>query len=220
MDTAIFAPRLAARLAPAATPEDSARFLIALLRALSAGVPVAPADLARTLGWPLAGVRAALARAAGIERAANGDVEGYALTLRPTACEFLTGARPLYAWCAFDTLFFPPLLGVNARVRSRCAVTGAPITLTATPEGIRDLQPAGAAISMLLPAAGDDVRSGFCCRVRYFASVAAGREWAASRPEIEILPAAEVATLARATAVWLLERAGSSASLPRAAAVA
>src|SRR5205085_2774903 len=40
---------------------------------------------------------------------------------------------PLFTWCAFDTVLFPPLLQVEAHVQSVCSATGHPITFVATP---------------------------------------------------------------------------------------
>lgn len=214
MDASLFAPRLAARLAATNSASDSARFLLVLLQQLRAGAPVAPAALARALDWSADRVNHALAGAAGLERDPDGAVCGYALTLRETPFELNLEGKRLYAWCAFDTLFFSPLLGCTAQVRSRCAASGTPITLTVTPEGIHDLSPASAAISMLLPAKSGDVRSGFCCRVRYFATAALGQQWAASHPGVEIMPVSEVFPLAHATAAWLQEQAGQTLTPP------
>lgn len=213
MDTATFAPRLAARLAPGDNAGESADFLLALLHRLVAGQPVAPATLAGTLGWTEGQMAAAMARAAGMERDAHGAITGYALTLNETPYRFITSGRTLYGWCAFDTLFFPPLLDCSARVRSVCAQSGAPIALSVAPDAIHDLQPAGAAISILLPGEADDIRTGFCCRVRFFASMALGRKWAAAHPEIEVMPVTDVFALARASAEWIWARAKSPAVL-------
>lgn len=207
MDAAQFAPRLAARLAPADTPRESADFLLALLRLLGSGQPASAAALAQALRWSGERVSRAIAHAAGMERDNAGRITGYALTLNETPYRFTLGGHALHAWCAFDTLFFPPLLDGAAEVQSRCAGSGEPVTLTVTPEAIADLRPAGAVISMLLPATGDDVRSGFCNRVRFFASTDAARPWAAAHPETELLPVAEVFMLARATAAWIRAQA-------------
>lgn len=212
MDTATFAPRLAARLAPAATARESADFLLALLHQLRAGQAVTPAALARALHWPAARVDKIIAQAVGMERDADGAIAGYALTLRQTPYRFEVAGRVLYTWCAFDTLFFPPLLGCRARVTSRCALSGLPIALEVTPETMHDLRPADAVISMLLPTESDDIRTGFCNQVRFFASAALAREWAAGHPQISVMPVAEVFTLARASAQWIRAAASAAAA--------
>lgn len=173
---------------------------------MSAGDPVAPTALAQALHWPAERVSDAIGQATGIERDGAGAIRGYALTLNETPYRFVTGDRTLYGWCAFDTLFFPPLLGCSAHVSSHCAQSGEPVSLRVTPDAIGDLQPAGAAISMLLPDEADDIRTGFCCRVRFFASIALGRKWAARHPEIEVMPVAEVFALAGASADWIRSR--------------
>lgn len=207
MDFAAFAPRLAARLAPADAPRDSADFLLALLHHLAVGEPVPPTALAHALRWPLAQVEQAMARAAGLERDAAGNVVGYALTLRETPYAFVIDGHTLHTWCAFDTLFFPALLGCTAQVSSHCAASGTPIHLTVAPDAIHALQPAGAVVSMVLPTESEDVRSGFCNRVRFLSSAQAGQAWAATHPGIEPMAVAEVFTLARVTAQWIRAQA-------------
>lgn len=207
MDLARFAPLLAARLAPADSPRDSADFLLALLHHLAAGEPASTGALAQALRWPLAHVERAIARAAGLERDEHGNVTGYALTLHKTPYEFALGGRTLYTWCAFDTLFFPALLGCTAQVTSRCATSGAAIHLTVTPDAIRDAHPKEAVVSMVLPAETEDVRRGFCNRVRFFASLQAGHAWAAAHPGVEPMAVADVFALARTTAQWIRAQA-------------
>ncbi|MFE0098868.1 organomercurial lyase [Streptomyces sp. NPDC059009] len=58
-----------------------------------------------------------------------------------------------YGWCAMDVLMFPVVFKEPAAVTSRCATTGEPITLTVTPNGVRDLTPTTAAVT-IAPAAG------------------------------------------------------------------
>jgi alkylmercury lyase len=43
--------------------------------------------------------------------------------------------RTLHAWCAWDTLFLPQLIGKPAGVESTCPTTEQTIRLTVTPDG-------------------------------------------------------------------------------------
>ncbi|MEU6051141.1 organomercurial lyase [Streptomyces xanthochromogenes] len=75
-----------------------------------------------------------------------------------------------YGWCAMDVLMFPVVFNEPAStVTSRCATTGEPVTLTVTPDGVRDLTPATAAVT-LAPATGAGIREVFCNRVNFYAT--------------------------------------------------
>ncbi|AFT84851.1 organomercurial lyase [Paraburkholderia phenoliruptrix] len=91
-----------------------------------------------------------------------------AQSLRGTPHTFEVDGRRLYTWCAFDTLFFPALIGRTAQVVSRCAVTGVPVSLAVTPAAIRDLEPAGATVSLIVPQDTPDIHHAFCCHVHFF----------------------------------------------------
>jgi alkylmercury lyase len=111
------------------------------------------------------------------------------------------GGRTLTAWCAWDTLFLPELLGGAARVRSRCPVTGEQISLTVDSDGPSDVRPAGAVLSFLAPERpfdADVVRS-FCHFVHFFASEQAGAEWTARHPGTFMLSLEQAFRLGRRT---------------------
>src|SRR5439155_14324278 len=54
----------------------------------------------------------------------------WGLSIGPMPHRLIVNRQSLYAWCAWDTLFLPELLGVTAEIESRCPTTGRPITLT------------------------------------------------------------------------------------------
>lgn len=65
------------------------------------------------------------------EQDADGAITGVlGLSLEPTTYRLDLGeAGERGTWCALDTLFLPPLLGMATTVSSACAVTGAPVLL-------------------------------------------------------------------------------------------
>lgn len=169
---------LAERLSTSFPIADGAStFFPALLRELARGKPVSRSALSTALGWAAEKVGEALGRIPSIELDDTGNIVGAGLTLRETPHIFEIDGRQLYTWCALDALMFPALIGRPARVTSPCASTGAPIRLTVTPEGVSNLDPAGAVISLVLPDASADVRGSFCVKVNFFSSVAAARTW-------------------------------------------
>ena len=205
MNLACYTDELITRLTMPNRSEGFANLFVALLRELANGTPVAPATLARSLGWPASRVIAALEQAVSTEWDDDGNVVGYGLTLRETAHAFEVAGRRLYTWCAFDTLFFPALIDRTAHVVSRCAATGVPVSLTVTPAAMRDVEPAGAAISLLLPQDTPDIRHAFCCHVHFFASTAMAQHWATKHPGIEIVTVHDAFKVGRERASQLLD---------------
>src|SRR5258708_35105128 len=148
------------------------------------GQPLAPVHLARRLRMSQESLMAHLARVADTEFDAQGNIVGWGITLVPTRHQFRLKERPLFTWCAFDTVLFPPLLQVEARVQSVCEASDQPITFVATPEGITDLFPATSVLSLILPAERCDcVRGTFCQQSLFFQSEEAASRWMALHPE-------------------------------------
>jgi len=210
MNLARYTDELVTRLTMANGSEGFANLFIALLRELAKGTPVAPDTLARTPGWPAERVVAELEQAVGTEWDEDGSVVGYGLTLRETAHAFEVEGRRLYTWCAFDTLFFPALIDRTAHVISRCAATGVPVSLTVTPTAMRDVEPAGAAVSLIMPQDTPDIRHAFCCHVRFFASAPVAQDWATKHAGIEIVTVQDAFKVGRELAGQLLRATQST----------
>ncbi len=118
------------------------------------------------------------------------------------------GADTAWAWCAYDTLFIPDLLGTYARVTSRCPVTGTAVGLTVSPDGVDGLEPAEASISLLAADApiDDDVRQTLCQYIDFFASLAAAEQWVLGNPVTFWLPVADAFDVARWTNAAVFRR--------------
>ncbi|MEV7725183.1 organomercurial lyase [Streptomyces sp. NPDC087917] len=117
----------------------------------------------------------------------SGDIIGAGVSLnsaRPYAME-LRG-RTVYGWCVMDVLMFPLVFKEPiSKVTGRCASTGEAIALTVTPDGIRDLTPAEASVT-LAPATGADIREVFCDRVNFYATPALARAAADRDPDLGV----------------------------------
>ncbi len=161
METSVNIRPVAERLLASFPPAEGVGELFrTLLGELAKGSPVSREALAAVLGWP-----------------AGRLIVGYGLTLRETPHVFKINGQRLFTWCALDALMFPALIGKTARVLSSCAATGAPVSLTVAPDGVRNVEPAGARVSLVMREPSADIRGSFCCQVNFFASASAANKW-------------------------------------------
>jgi alkylmercury lyase len=172
---------------------------IELIRLLAEGRSVPIATLAERLGQPLATVAAIVQHCGDTEFDDTGHIVGWGLTLTPTVHQFKVGGITLYTWCALDTLMYPALLGQTAEVRSTCPVSGAPVALVVGPEHVTDVEPAAAAVSVVLPDQAADAcsRASFCAHGHYFASLEGAEAWQKIMPSTLVIPVVKAAYLAR-----------------------
>lgn len=92
--------------------------------------------------------------------------------------------RVVHPWCALDHFVPTYYLGVSGKVSSLPPGVEEPVTFALSPDGVTELDPAGAVISVLVAdrAVMRDVRARFCHYVNFFPSEETAREWA-SRQE-------------------------------------
>jgi alkylmercury lyase len=173
-----------------------------ILRGLAeTGQPLAPTHLAHRLHMSHEHVMAHLARVADTEFDEEGQIVGWGITLVPTQHQFWVQGHALFTWCAFDTVLFPPLLGLCAQVQSPCAISGQSIRFRAKPEGIEELTPTTAVLSLILPAARCDcVRETFCQQSLFFQSEQAASTFLNGHPDVVLLSLEEAALVAQAIA--------------------
>jgi alkylmercury lyase len=150
------------------------RLSIALYRELARGAPVPPSLIASRIGAPVANVIRRLANWPGLYHDKHRRIIGYwGLTIVPTRHKLRIEDRDLYAWCAWDTLFLPALLGARAEVQSTCRATGTPVRLTIGLNAVEAASPANLGVSFVLPDANgirSDVIASFCRHVHFFRS--------------------------------------------------
>lgn len=180
---------------------DDQRLSLALYRRLAEGSPVAAAALAVELRMPLADVERRLRSWPGVYYDTERRVIGYwGLTLARTAHRLRIDGRELYAWCAWDTLFLPELLGRNAEVASACRASGDPVRLTVSPRAVESAEPQGLVVSFLVPGADAvraDVITSFCCYVHFFGSAERADPWLAQHPDAFLLTLGEAYDVGR-----------------------
>lgn len=168
-----------------------------LLRLLARGEPVTIPALAAVAGRPADEVTRAVSQLPDTEYDDDGRIVGYGITLRPTPHRFTVEGRPLYTWCALDTLIFPAVLDRPAQVESPCHTTGDPIRLTVEPDRVTDVDPGTAVVSIVSPDDLASVRASFCRHVHFFTDTAAAQTWLSEHPGGSVLPVADAHQLGR-----------------------
>lgn len=166
-------------------------FYPTLLRELARGMPVSRSVLAAALSCSDEKVSEFLGLAPSVEFDDAGCVVGAGLTLRETPHVFEVDGQRLYTWCALDALMFPALIGRTAHVISPCVSTGVPVRLFVAPDGVLDVEPQEAVVSLVLPDASPDIRSAFCIHVNFFASAMAAQSWLLDNPDGSVLSVEE-----------------------------
>jgi alkylmercury lyase len=198
---------------PPLTDDDRRLARTVARRLADEGTPLDVARVAEALGRPEPPTEAAITNLPWVVRDDRDRVIGFwGLTLIETPHRLRVTGRDLFAFCAMDALYLPFLLGETINVASTCPTTGQPITLTVSSEGLRDVSPVSAAVSVRIPAEGftgesTQVIENACHFIHFFASEAAGQEWTSEHDGsvVSIQDAFELA--ARTLAPGLLPRA-------------
>lgn len=190
---------------PVLSPEEQ-RAGIVILRELSHGEAVTRTQVARALGTPAHAAEALLgcsALSAFILADEAGRIQSFlGLSVTPTHHHLRVGERRLWAWCAFDALFLPELLGESATIESRDPESGQLVRLTVTPDHVGASEPDGIAVSMMRPEAWDissaeRIMASACHFIFFFASHTSGMRWQAAHPETVLLTLDESVMLAK-----------------------
>lgn len=180
------------------------RLSLELYRLLAVGQPVPREALSERVGLAVESVNKILENWPAVFSDSQQRVVGYWGLAIPEAYasphQFTIKGRRLSAWCAWDTLFLPQLLGQTAEVESTSPTSRATVHLTVTPDALEHLDPADAQMSLLLPdraVTQKDVVNTFCCFVHFFPSRLAGENWIAEHPGSFLMPIEEAYALAR-----------------------
>lgn len=174
-------------LAVQGDPQTLRRLIPASIRLLAEGEPVSPAQIADAAGVRLDQAEAALRGIEDIEWTADGRVEGFGLTRRPTPHRFRAGDAELYTWCAMDTLIFAALLDRLVQITSPDGTTGQPLRLETDGQRIIAADPPSIAVSWFFDPAASGFRASVCQFGHFFASRESAADWAAKYPQGGVL---------------------------------
>lgn len=182
---------------------EGRRLARSLMPLLARGFPVSPSVLAKVADLSPARVDSLLAGWWGARLDSDGRIIGaWGLDLFPTRHQLRVPDRDLFAWCAWDALTLPGLIGEEAEVTSLCPASGDDIRLRVAPQGLLDAEPEDARLALKVPAAGSgaDIRRALRGEVRFLAGRQAAAEWQGERPGARILSLEEGDQLGRT--VW------------------
>ena len=170
---------------------------------MSTGEPVEPAEIAKAVGSvTLNLVNERLSSWPGVFRDDGGRVVGFwghAIKKLEPEYRLVADGKTTYAWCALDTLFIPGIIGKAVRVEATDPISGEPVSLVVDREGAREIDPAGAQVSMVIPDGpfGYDVIESFCHKVLFFASEESGSKWIAEHKNTTLLTVEQAFELGR-----------------------
>ena len=177
--------------------DENSRILIKMWRTLAQGEPVTQemtANVAAELGISFETIDAFLRQIT--ERDSDDNIIGLmGLSLNQGWAHRLTlGQREFRTWCAWDTLFLPAMMGETAVIESESPVSGAPVRLTVTPNGVRSASPEGAVVSIAIidteihdVSSVEAIWSNFCHQVFFFPSMDQAREWVQGKTHVQLL---------------------------------
>jgi alkylmercury lyase len=180
------------------------RLSLELYRLLAEGQPVPRTVLAERLAVSLEAVNRILDSWPGVSSDTERRIVGYWGLSIPTAYgsphTIKMNRQLLSAWCAWDTLFLPQLVGQTAEIESVGAAGYGIVRLTVTPERVEQVEPVGAQMFILLPDTQEmqkDVVTSFCHFVHFFPSRQTAESWTAKHAGTFLLSVHESHVLAR-----------------------
>src|SRR5467141_2937053 len=134
----------------------------------------------------------------------DGQIIGFGgLAVREMPHRFKIDGRTLYTWCAWDSLFIPVILGLEAEVESPAPGSTVRVRLRVAPDGVERVQPPSAVMSFLLPSAETfqaDVLKAmatFCHFIFFFPDSDSAAEWTKSHPDTTVISVSDAFELGR-----------------------
>ena len=198
---------------PTMTDEEK-RLGLEIYRELAHGEPVLRAGLAEALKVPTRTVDELLEHP-NLKCLTYTDREGQiigfgGLAVREMPHRFKVDGRTLYTWCAWDSLFIPGILGLEADVESPAPGSTARVRLNVAPDRVKAVQPRSAVMSFLLPSAKTfqadalNAMASFCHYIFFFPDRETAAAWTGSHPGTTVISVSDAFELGRqmVAALW------------------
>ena len=196
---------LLARL-PTMTGEEQ-RLGLEIYHQLAYGEPVRSAGLAEALGVPTSTVDELLNHPnlkCLTYTDPQGEIIGFGgLAVREMPHRLKVDSRTLYTWCAWDSLFIPGILGLEAEVESPAPGSTARVRLNVAPDRVKGVQPRSAVMSFLLPSAqtfqADALKAmaSFCHYIFFFPDRETAGAWTGRHPGTTVISVPDAFELGR-----------------------
>ena len=191
---------------PTMTDEER-RLGLEVYRQLARGEPVLRFSLAEALDVPTHDVDELLGQAnlkCLTYTDSDGRIIGFGgLAVREMPHRFRIDGRTLYTWCAWDSLFLPGILDLEAEVDSPAPGGSVRVHLKVAPGGVKEIQPRSAVMSFLLPSAhtfqADVLKAmaSFCHYIFFFPDRDNAAAWAKRQPDTTLISVSEAFELGR-----------------------
>ncbi len=183
--------------------EEEQVFAVGLYDQLSAGRPVTQGQMSETLDWTEKKVTGMFDELPSVylDYDEDGNVSDWGgFGLDGGNNRFNIRGNEMFAWCAWDALFVPAVVGEPAQVTAVDAEDGSEVSLTVTPSGVEDISPAGAVMTFALPGMKAFPRFeefSFQRTVFFFGSEYSARRWLGKNPGPELITIEEGFELGR-----------------------
>lgn len=204
-------------LAAGELDDGGRRVALATYDLLTHGEPVTVDQVAEAAAIGSGSVAQYLDEWAGVFRDRAGAVVGFwGLAISPLdplyRLRSLDGTDLGFAWCAWDTLFLPHVLGRPLEVLASDGLSGDQLHLTVTPAGVARVEPPDAVVTFLVPEAPweADIVTSFCHKVLFFTDRDQAARWRARQnDDLALLSVAEAFEVGRR---WTAHRYGDLVS--------
>jgi len=187
---------------PEGAYETELRLQVIALQLLSKGGPVSPDRLAEAWGMPLEQVNAIFEQASELgtlQLDDLGNMVGSAISLLPSSHKFQVNEKTLYAWCSYDAIYAPGVIGCDAVIESVDPLTNESIRIKVSPDGVVESEPEGVVSTVV--GIDADARGGAesprCNQMHFFVSEENVREWSVNYPKVSIMTLNQLFDLAR-----------------------
>jgi alkylmercury lyase len=187
---------------PKGAYEFELRIQVLALQLLAKGNPVSPESLADAWDMPLEQVNAIFEQAGAqgtLQLDDDGNMVGSYLSLIPTTHKLQVADKTLYAWCAYDAIYIPGVLGKKAVIESIDPYSHETVQLAISPNGEIDLKPEGIVVTVVGMDA--DTRGGAdsprCSQMHFFQSYENADKWSSDYADVSIMTVHQVFEAAR-----------------------
>lgn len=198
---------------PEGAYEAELRLQVLALQHLSKGSPVSPKELANVWEMPLDQVNQIFeqAKAQGTLQIDNaGNMVGATISLIPTNHKVQIHDVELYAWCAYDAVFAPGVIGKKAEIESVDPLSKETIKITISPEGEIVSDPSGVVVTVV--GLETDSRGGVdsprCSQMHFFVSEENAQKWSSDYAGVSIMAVEQLYEMANVFQIEPARRMG------------